>query len=268
MRRILSCAVVAVALWAAACARARPPGARGEPINVAAAADLGVAFKDVGEAFEKTTGHRVVLAFGATGTLAAQIANGAPYNVFAAANAISADELVRRGICFEDSKTPYAIGRIAVWGKKGSSVPRDIRDLVQPRFARIAIADVQQAPYGAAAKQALLTAGIWNDISARVVYAGNVQEALAAAQSGKAEVAIVALSLAVVSEGEYALIDASLHAPLEQVLVVCRGNPATDASVRAAARAFATFVASDSGRAIMRRHGFFLPDEPVGEGGR
>src|SRR6202161_4843430 len=79
------------------------------------------------------------------------------------------------------------------------------------QYAKIAIANPDHAPYGTAAKQALMNAGVWNAISSRVVYGENVQQTLQFAQSGNAEISIVALSLAIVSEGQYLPIDAALH---------------------------------------------------------
>src|SRR4051812_29078227 len=80
-------------------------GARkGEPLRIAAAADLALAFKDVGDAFEKASGKHVEFSFGSTGLLAKQIGEGAPYDVFAAANVSFVDDVVNRGACFGDTK--------------------------------------------------------------------------------------------------------------------------------------------------------------------
>lgn len=241
-----------------------PAASSAAPIRVAAAADLAFAFEDVGRAFEKKTGQKVVFSFGSTGLLAKQISEGAPYDAFAAANMSFIDDVVKSGACLGDTKSLYAIGRIALWGKKGSGVPKSVDELSQPRFAKIAMANPDHAPYGLAAKQAMTKSGVWNAVSSKMVYGENVQQTLQFAESGNAEVAIVALSLAVVTEeGEYALVDSTLHDPLEQALVVCKGSAASGGSMQPAARDFTRFVGSEPGRAIMRRYGFLLPGEGV-----
>ncbi|MBN9167293.1 MAG: molybdate ABC transporter substrate-binding protein [Myxococcales bacterium 68-20] len=235
-------------------------GARkGEPLRVAAAADLALAFKEVGAAFEKQSGKRVDFSFGSTGLLAKQIAEGAPFDVFAAANISFVDDVVREGACLGETKALYAKGRIVMWSKDPWALPKDIKDLEDAKYAKVAIANPEHAPYGRAAREALTKAGSWAAVEPRAVYGENVQQTLMFARSGNADVAIVALSLAVTSPGNYTPIDPSLHAPLDQALVVCKGGskgPKTNE-----ARAFVDYVGSDAGRAIMKRFGFLLPGE-------
>ena len=236
------------------------------PLKVAAASDLSFAFKDVGEAFEKKTGRKVIFSFGSTGLLAKQIAEGAPFDVFAAANVSYVDDVVNEGACAADSKSTYATGRIAIWSKKGS-LPVAMADLGTPRFSKIAIANPDHAPYGRAAKQALVKAGVWDSVVAKMVYGENVQQALQFAQSGNADVALIALSLATVTDGESSPVDGALHEPLEQALVVCNGSKDLRGQGQVAGRAFAGFVSSDEGRVIMKRYGFLLPGESVTRAG-
>jgi len=237
-------------------------GARkGEPLRVAAAADLALAFKDVGLAFEQETGKKVDFSFGSTGLLAKQISEGAPFDVFAAANISFVDDVVKDGSCFGETKSLYAKGRIVVWSKDPWVVPKELNDLKDGKYVKIAIANPDHAPYGKAAQQALTKAGIWSQLEPRMVYGENVQQTLMFARSGNADVAIVALSLAVTSPGNYVPIDPSLHEPLDQALVVCKGG---SKGVKAnEARSFVTFVGSEKGRAIMRKFGFLLPGEAV-----
>jgi len=232
------------------------------PLNVAAAADLASAFKDVGDAYQKKSGQAVSFSFGSTGLLEKQIVEGAPYDVFAAANVSYADDAVKAGVCFGDTKSLYAVGRIVMWTKQDGALPLRLDDLADPKYAKIAIANPEHAPYGLAAKQALTKAGVWNTASSRVVYGENVQQALEFAQSGNAEVAIVALSLALTANGKYTAIDGSWYDRIDQAMVVCKGSAASNASGPSeSAKTFTAFVASAEGRAIMRRHGFLLPGE-------
>lgn len=224
-------------------------------LTVAAASDLSGAFRELATAFEAQDEARVRLTFGSSGMLSKQVLEGAPFELFASANAAFADEVIRAGRCSPDSRQVYAQGRIAIWSP-GGGAPATLQELADPRYRKIAIANPEHAPYGAAAKEALVHAGVFDAVADRLVFGENVSQALQFAESGNAEAAIVALSLAIGAPGEHRAVDAALHRPLLQVLVTCGSGPR-----EAAARRFAAFVAADEGRDIMRRYGFFLPGE-------
>jgi molybdate transport system substrate-binding protein len=229
------------------------------PLKVAAAADLALAFRDVGAAYEKKSGEKVIFSFGSTGLLEKQIVEGAPFDVFAAANISFAEDAIKAGVCAADSKALYARGRIVVWWRKGTAqpAPKSIADLAQARFVKVAIANPQHAPYGKAAAEAMEKTGVWAAVKPKLVFGENVQQTLQFAQSGNVEAAVVALSLAVISDGEYFIIDDNLHKPIDQALVACGKDPERQKR----ARAFDAFVNSTEGRAIMKRYGFLLPGE-------
>jgi molybdate transport system substrate-binding protein len=230
--------------------------ASAEPVLVAAAADLSLAFEDLGRTFEQRTGSKVSFTFGSTGVLAKQLRAGAPYDVFAAANVSFVDQVIQAGACDGDSKVPYARGRIAVWTKQGAlPPPASLAELAEPRFVRIAIANPEHAPYGQAAREALQERGIWNAVEHKLVFGENVRQTLQFAASGNVEAAVVALALVVHDRNNHwLLIDESLHQPIDQALVVCRHG-----KNRQAGDAFARFVNSAPGRAVMQRYGFLLP---------
>lgn len=230
-----------------------------EPLRVAAASDLARAFEEVGAAFERQGGGRVDVSFGSTGLLAKQIAEGAPFDVFAAASTSFVDDVIRAGACLEGTRARYATGRIALWARDGAALPKGMAELSGARFERLAIANPEHAPYGRAAREALTNAGVWSAVEPRAVYGDNVQHALMFARSGNAELAIVARSLALSAGGSSLPIDPSLHAPIEQELVVCKGKRRGDALDRA--RAFASFVRGGEGQKILHRHGFALPED-------
>lgn len=253
----IACAV-AIASLSGGCGRSPAPAA--EPVKVAAAADLSFAFKEVGAAYEKKTGRPVVFSFGATGLLEKQLAEGAPFDVFAAANVSYADDAVQAGACLADSKALYATGHLVLYAAKGASfAPMTMADLADPRVRKIAIANPDHAPYGKAAKQAMERSGVWNGVHDKVVYGENVQQTLQFAQSGNADVAIVAMSLATVTPGAASPIPQNLHDPIDQAMVACKGGKAGPE----AGRAFIAFVQSADGHALMRRYGFLLPGESM-----
>jgi molybdate transport system substrate-binding protein len=230
------------------------------PIRVGAAADLTLAFEEVRRAFARETGDRVTFSFGSTGLLAKQLREGAPFDLFAAANVSFIDDVVRSGACDGTTKAPYARGRVAIWTKRGTvTPPARLADLADARFRRIAIANPEHAPYGQAAQQALEHVGSWETVKPRLVFGENVRQTLQFAETGNVEAAIVALAL-VVSDDEnpWILIDEATHRPIDQALVVC-----TRGERRAGAASFAAFVNSEPGRAVMRRFGFLLPGEEL-----
>ncbi|MGE0872145.1 MAG: molybdate ABC transporter substrate-binding protein [Kofleriaceae bacterium] len=230
---------------------------RSNVVRVAAASDLARAFEELGREFKTKTGITPEFTFGSSGLLAKQIEQGAPFGLYAAANKNFTDIVVKSGHCDAASTYVYARGRIVVWTPNQVAKPMDLRDLADPRFKRISIANPEHAPYGLAAKQALEKAGIWDAVKDRIVLGENVQSTLVYAREGNADAAIVALSLATVTEGgAFVNVDPALHAPLDQQLVVCgRGREAD------AARKLARFVASKEGHELMTRYGFLLPGE-------
>jgi molybdate transport system substrate-binding protein len=227
------------------------------PVTVAAAADLAAAIEPLQALYRRDHGGEVTVVLGSTGLLARQIAEGAPFDVFFAANVAFVDGLIREGHGVADTKAIYARGRIVLWTREGEPEARTLADLRDPRFRQIAIAQPEHAPYGLAAKQAIESAGLWAELEPRIVYGTNVSATLKLATSGNAEAAIVALSLAVATPGgRWHLVEETLHAPLDQALVVTR-----QARDPVAARAFRDAVTGPEGRAILNRFGFVLPGD-------
>lgn len=227
------------------------------PIRVAAAADLARTLPAIGTSFEQANGRHVEVTFGASGMLAKQLAQGAPFDVFLSADASFVDEAVESGACLADTKRAYARGHVALWTKDEALRPNDVRDLMDAKYKKIAIANPEHAPYGRAAKQALVRAGVWSTVEPRVVYGENVGQTLAFAQTGNAEVAIVAQSLVADEPTHVRAVDPALHEPLEQALVVCQGG--ANGGDRAGARAFADFMRAATAQAILAAHGFSAP---------
>jgi molybdate transport system substrate-binding protein len=233
---------------------------------VSAAADLTYAFQEIAAEFEAETGHRVVFNFGSTGQLAQQIEQGAPVDLFAAANISFVEELAQQGLVLPDTVQLYARGRIVLWTHANSPLQMtQLADLLRPEVQRVAIANPDHAPYGVAARQAMQTAGVWEAVQPRLILGENVRQTLQYAETGNVEVAIVALSLSVPAAagpngpGRWRLIPQGLHLPIDQALAVIKGAPH-----EAAARAFAAFVNGPQGRPIMPKYGFVLPgEEPV-----
>ncbi|MET0287175.1 MAG: molybdate ABC transporter substrate-binding protein [Polyangiales bacterium] len=254
----------ALMLLLMACQKKAEPPPPPEPvkapplIRVAAASDLTRAFEELRVAFERETKQNVAVTFGASGMLQKQVVAGAPFDVFASANAEFVDSVIGSKDCLADTRAQYALGHLVAWSKPGSVAPaQKLEDLADARFKRIAIANPESAPYGKAAKQALEKAGIWAKVEPRLVMGENIKQTMQYAESGNVEAALVALSLAV-DMPPYLRVDEALHAPIDQTLVVCSHGENVEGG-----RSFARFVNSERGRTIMRRYGLMLPGESL-----
>jgi len=224
-------------------------------LTVAAASSVQFAFTELGRQFEAQTGHRVVFVFGSTGNLAAQIEHGAPFDLFAAADEVHIDGLRAKDLIIEDTQQLYALGRIVLASNTQlAEPPRALQDLLRPDITRIALANPDHAPYGLAARQALVNAGLWDELQPKIVYGENVRQALQFVQTGNAEAGIVARSIAGVPGVTYTAIPIELHDPLRQKLAVIRGTRDEEL-----ARQFAAFVTGPEGQVIMEKYGFSAP---------
>ena len=250
MRRGGLAAVAAVLL-----AVARPAPA--EEVLVFAAASLTDALRELGSAFEKTSGDRVVFAFGASNDLARQIVAGAPADVFFSADVGLVDRLVQRGLIIPETRAIYGQGRIVLATARSAGARlTDLRQLGEPRVRHVSIANPVHAPYGRAAEQALRAVGLWDSVKPKLVYAENVRQALQYVQTGAVETGIVALAIASVPEVEWVTIDPALHAPLNQAAGVLRRSGRPELGT-----ALVQFINGTEGRPIMKRFGFMLPGE-------
>ncbi len=229
-------------------------------LTVSAAADLSYVFPEIGKLWEQATGNQVTFNLGSTGQLAQQIERGAPVDLFAAANKKFVEDLDKKGLLLSDTKALYGVGRITLWQREGSSLEiRDIQDLTKPGVKRVAIANPDHAPYGVAAREALQSAGIWNELQPKLILGENIKQTQQYAETGNVDVAIAALSISVEKPGKWVLVPAELHNPLEQMLAVPKSAPHPEA-----AKQFAAFINGEKGRPLMQKYGFVLPgEEPV-----
>jgi molybdate transport system substrate-binding protein len=222
---------------------------------VAAASNLTDAFAEVGQRFTSKTDIHVVFSFGATADFAKQIENGAPFDVFAAADSEHVDLLDREGLLTPGTRRLYARGRLVMWLPPGSSLRVEhMEDLAAKAFERIAIAKPDVAPYGQATVESLRAVGIWNQIEPRVVYAQNVSQAKQYAATGNAEVAFIPLALVKPGEGTYVEVNEQLHRPIDQAVAIIKDSPK-----QAAARRFVDFLLSEEGQELLLKNGYSRP---------
>jgi len=166
-------------------------------LAVAAASDLQPVLPEIAARFQRATGQVVRVSFGSSGNFVSQIQQGAPFDVFLSADAEYVNRLVASRHADARSVTGYATGRLALWSRtdRGLSLASGLSALADPRIRTIAIANPEHAPYGRAAVEALRRAGQYDRLRSRLVLGENVAQAAQFAQTGNADVAIVALSL-------------------------------------------------------------------------
>ncbi|WP_069187949.1 molybdate ABC transporter substrate-binding protein [Bacillus sp. FJAT-27251] len=222
-----------------------------QTIYIAAASDLTHALTEIGEGFTDKTGVKVEFTFGSTGLLTQQIKKGAPFDLFAAAHESYIEDLIETGAVIPDSKEYYAIGRLVMMGK---SEKLDKEYLLSSEVKTITIANPEHAPYGKAAKEALQTWGIWEEIQPKLVFAENIRQAYQQVESGNADVGIVALALMPGSDFPHELIDDSTHEPIVQALGIPSQTEKEESS-----RKFSEYMLSEEGQEVLRKYGFDLP---------
>jgi molybdate transport system substrate-binding protein len=225
------------------------------PLTVSAASNVQPAFEEIGRAFTAQTGRPVVFNFGATTTLAQQIAGGAPVDLFAAANTADVEKLARDGLIDAASVRPYAIGRLVLYVAEGAGAPvTRLEDLARPEITRVAIANPERAPYGAAAVEALQAAGVYDAVLPKLIFGENVTQTFQYAETGNVDSALVPLSLTIGKPGVFQPVPESLHQPIVQSLGVVAAT--RNAS---SARAFADFVLGPAGQATLAAYGYASP---------
>ncbi|HYL37602.1 MAG TPA: molybdate ABC transporter substrate-binding protein [Bryobacteraceae bacterium] len=249
-------AVLVVALLSlAACRTEEASNSTPQPeVTIAAAANLTDVFQRVGARFEQTTGIHPVFSFASTAQLAQQIENGAPFDVFAAADAQHVEELDRKGLLLSGSRAVYARGILALWIPPHSQARIDrIEDLAKTDVRFIAIAKPELAPYGEAAVETLQRLNLWQRIQGKIVYAENINMARQYGMSNNADAVFTAYSLVLHAAGRTIVVDQALHPPIEQEL----GIMATSKHP-ASAHKFADFLLHGEGRDMLRNSGYAL----------
>lgn len=225
-------------------------------INVAAAANLTEAFKDMAEKFTAQTGIKVTYTFGATANLSKQIENGAPFDVFAAADVRHIDELDRKNLLTPNTRAIYARGELVLWLPSSSNLKIEKTDDlkrgdVQRVITHLAVATPDAAPYGGAGIETLRALNVWENFESKIVYAPNVAEAKQFAASGNADAAFVPRALVKTGEGRAIETEENLHQPIDQAIGIVKAS-----SKQEAARRFVDFVLSNEGRSILARYGY------------
>jgi molybdate transport system substrate-binding protein len=235
-------------------------GAEAGSITVAAASDLQFAMSELVADFRTMhPADTVEVIYGSSGKFAAQIANGAPFDLFFSADISYPRALEQQGLSSGPTR-PYAVGRIVLWSLKPELGRLSLKELPGAAIRKFAIANPAHAPYGKRAQEALEHTGVWMAMAPKLVRGENIAQTAQFIDSGAADAGIVALSLVLSPQlrdrGAWTLIPDEWHVPLEQGYVITRR-----AADNPLAAAFANWIDGPASRAVLRRHGFALPGE-------
>ena len=226
-------------------------------VSVAVASNFTAPMKVIAQAFERDTGHKAILSFGATGQFYAQIKNGAPFTVLLAADDETPARLEREGVAVLGTRFTYATGKVVLWSKKADLVDAKGEILKTGKFDKLALANPKLAPYGAAAMQILEKMNLTKQLGPKLVEASNIGQTFQFVSSGNAALGFVALSQVFengkLKEGSGWVVPSNLYSPIKQDAVLL-----TSGKANVAAQALLQYLRSDKAKAIIVSFGYDL----------
>ena len=227
-------------------------------VTVAVAANFTAPMKLIAKQFERDTGHKAHLAFGATGQLYAQIKNGAPFGVLLSADASTPEKLEAEGVGVKGSRFTYATGKLVLWSKTPGLVDAQGAVLKVGTFDKLALANPKLAPYGAAAMQVIDKLGLSAALAPKLVEGANIAQVHQFVSTGNAGLGFVALSQVTVNgkieTGSAWLVPSSYHSPILQDAVLLDG-----AKAHPAALALMQYLRGHQAKAVIRSFGYEVP---------
>jgi molybdate transport system substrate-binding protein len=233
------------------------PAHSADTLTIAAASDLQFALKDLAARYERETGTHLQITFGSSGNFLAQIKNGAPFDLFFSADVDYPKKLAAAGQADPATLYEYATGKLVLWTRTDSrlDLKQGLRVVLDPRVRKIAIANPDHAPYGRAAVAALQHDNLYENVRAKLVLGENISQAAQFADSGNADLGIIALSLALAptmkASGTYVEITADTYPPLRQACVILKNSPHIPA-----ARAFLAYLKKPEAIDFLKSYGF------------
>ncbi len=221
--------------------------------HVAVAANFTEPAREIAKLFREKTGHEAILIFGASGAFFTQITHDAPFEVFLSADEERPRLAVEQGYAMPDSRFTYAIGKLVLWSRV-----LDVADgeavLRAGKFSKLAIANPNSAPYGAAAIETMKALGVFDQLQPKLVRGNSISQAFQFVDTRNAEIGFVALAqLHGVTAGTRWLVPENLHSPIRQDAVLLKRGANDDAS-----KAFLAFLKGPEARAIIESFGYSL----------
>jgi molybdate transport system substrate-binding protein len=230
---------------------------RAGEVHVAVAANFLAPMQAIAADFAHDTGHRAIVTGGATGSLYAQIRNGAPFEVFLSADQKTPERLDSEGFVVPGQRFTYAVGKLVLFSATPGLVDGKGAILMDGRFTHLAIANPKTAPYGAAGYETLKAMGLGDAVQAKIVQGENIGQTFEFVSSGNAELGFVALSQVAApgkpAKGSWWLVPAPLYSPIRQDGVLLKAGAGSDA-----AKALVDYLRSEKAKAVIRSYGYDL----------
>jgi molybdate transport system substrate-binding protein len=228
-----------------------------EEVQVAVAANFTAPMKVIAADFEKATGHKVMLSFASTGKFYTQIKNGAPFDVFLAADDTTPEKLDKENGTVADSRFTYATGKLVLWSAKPDVVDAKGDVLKKNTFTHIALASPKLAPYGQAAVETMNKLGVYATLQPKFVQGESIGQTFTFVSTGNAELGFVALSQVFengkLKGGSGWIVPANLHEPIRQDAVIL-----THGKDNKAAAELTAYLKSEPAKTVIRSFGYDL----------
>ncbi len=245
--RLVHCLAVLLLLFSAA--------VHADGLTIAVASNFRTAAQEIASEFSASTGIEIRFSSASTSKLYAQILNGAPFDLFLAADSKHPRLLEESALATDGSRATYAVGHLVLWSREATDCRKALESLGKQHLA---IANPQTAPYGIAARQFLVSAGLWERVGPRLVYGENVGQAMQFVATRNAQLGLVAASQAADPNAPPSsctwAVPVGMHEPIEQQLVVLRRT-----SEHQAVAAFVEFLAGDAAKGIIHKFGYRVP---------
>ena len=233
---------------------------KAEELMVAVASNFSQPMQQIVRVFEQTHQHKVVLVFGSSGKIFAQIINGAPFDVFLSADQAKPQALIERDLAISASHFTYALGVLALWSADPQKIANNSDVLVQGKFNKLALANPKLAPYGLAATDVLSNMQLTDTTQLRWVQGENIAQTYQFVASHNADIGFVALAQIMqngaLSHGSAWIIPASLYNPIKQDAVILQR-----AKNNSAAKDLMDFMSSPSATSIIQSFGYELEQQ-------
>jgi molybdate transport system substrate-binding protein len=231
---------------------------RAEEAVLAVAANFSAPMQQIALLFQKDTGHKIKLSFGASGAIYAQIKNGAPFHVFMSADQSTPQKLALEGLAVPNSRFTYATGQLALWSKQKDLVDGNGQILKSNSIQRVAVANPKLAPYGAAALETITSLGLLNDLQPKLVQGDNISQTYQFVFTQNAPIGFVALSQiyanGTMTAGSAWIVPSHLYKPIEQDAILLQKG-----LDNAAAKALMLYLKGEKARQVIRSYGYLVP---------
>ena len=224
---------------------------------IAAASNLQFALKEIGENFTTEYPYSITFVWGSTGSLSNQIENGAPYDIFIAAHESFMHRLQLKGLLLDNAAKAFISGQLAIGvSDTNKENLRTLQDFLHPGITRIVIASPKHAPFGIAAKEALVNSGLWERIQHKMLFAENIRQCLQFIRTGNADAGIVSANIPYVEGVTIVALDPGLYTPLRQVAAILKDSPRIKQ-----AEDFLTYLENPKSLEILNKYNYsILPD--------